>query len=76
LSEVPHKPQLLHSMHCQGYFLTEMIMLAVNCKHDGCPGEKTTMIFFWGWLLEFRPKIKLVSFLSADEKFLPGSHLF
>ena len=37
LSEVPHRPQLLHSIHCQGYFFTEMIMLGVNCKHDGWP---------------------------------------
>ena len=36
-SEVPHRPQDLHSMHCHGYFLTEMIILAVNCKQVGCP---------------------------------------
>lgn len=29
--------QYLHSMHCQRYLRTEMIMLAVNCRHVGCP---------------------------------------
>ena len=38
LSDVPQSPQDLHSIHCQGYFFTEMIILAENCRHEGCPG--------------------------------------
>lgn len=34
-SEVPHRLQVLHSMHCQGYFLTLTFMLAVNCRQLG-----------------------------------------
>ena len=40
-SLVPHRVQHLHSMHCQGYSLTEMIMLWVNCRQVGCPREST-----------------------------------
>ena len=38
MSEFPHKEQHLHSMHCQRYCFTEMIILGVNCKHVGWPG--------------------------------------
>lgn len=37
LSDVPQIEQHLHSMHCQRYFPTEMIIFAVNCKHVGWP---------------------------------------
>ena len=37
LSDVPQIEQHLHSIHCQRYFFTEMIMFAVNCKQVGCP---------------------------------------
>ena len=40
MSEVPQRLQHLHSIHCQRYCLTEMIILAVNCKQDGCPITK------------------------------------
>lgn len=43
LSEFPHRLQHLHSIHCQRYCLTEIIMLAVNCKHDGCPKNSTNV---------------------------------
>lgn len=37
LSDVPQIEQHLHSIHCQRYFPTEIIILAVNCKHVGWP---------------------------------------
>lgn len=37
LSELPQRLQHLHSMHCQRYCLTDMIMLAVNWRQVGCP---------------------------------------
>lgn len=35
LSDVPQIEQHLHSMHCQRYLPTEMIMFAVNWRHVG-----------------------------------------
>lgn len=40
LSDVPQRPQDLHSIHCQGYFFTDIIMFGVNCRQDGCPGAR------------------------------------
>lgn len=37
LSEVPQIEQYLHSIHCQRYFRTEMIIFLVNCKQVGWP---------------------------------------
>ena len=37
-SEVPHRLQDLHSMHCQRYVLTAAVMFTVNCRQDGWPG--------------------------------------
>ena len=37
LSDVPQIEQHLHSMHCQRYFPTEMIIFAVNWRHVGWP---------------------------------------
>ena len=34
-SLVPHRVQVLHSMHCQGYFLTLIIMFLVNWRQVG-----------------------------------------
>jgi len=39
LSEVPQTEQHLHSMHCHRYFFTEIIILSVNCRHDGWPEQ-------------------------------------
>ena len=34
-SLVPQSVQVLHSMHCQGYFLTLSNMFSVNCRQVG-----------------------------------------
>lgn len=39
-SEVPHRLQDLHSMHCQRYVRTAAVIFTVNCKHEGCPGGR------------------------------------
>lgn len=39
-SEVPHKLQLLHSMHCHRYVRTAAVMFTVNCRQEGCPGRE------------------------------------
>lgn len=39
-SEVPHRVQDLHSMHCHWYVRTARIMLSVNCRHEGWPERK------------------------------------
>lgn len=36
LSDVPQRPHDLHSIHCQRYFFTERIILAVNWRQVGC----------------------------------------
>ena len=33
--------QVLHSMHCQGYFLTLIIMLGVNWRQVGWPAHQS-----------------------------------
>ncbi len=35
LSDVPQSPHDLHSMHCHGYFFTEIIIFGVNCRQEG-----------------------------------------
>ena len=42
LSDVPHMPHDLHSMHCHGYFLTDIIMFGVNWRQLGCPKHPHT----------------------------------
>ena len=39
-SDVPQTVQHLHSIHCHGYFLTEMIIFSVNCKQLGWPKDE------------------------------------
>lgn len=57
LSELPQRLQHLHSMHCQRYCLTDMIMLAVNCKQVGCPTriEKNTLASVCLWSTCLKP---------------------
>lgn len=50
LSEVPQTEQHLHSMHCQRYFFTDILILAVNCRQVGCP-------------IKFKDKLKIIVLL-------------
>ena len=40
LSDVPHIPHDLHSIHCHGYFFTEIIIFGVNWRQLGCPVDR------------------------------------
>ena len=42
-SDVPQTVQHLHSIHCHGYFLTEMIIFSVNCKQLGWPKSQQSI---------------------------------
>jgi len=47
LSDVPQIEQHLHSIHCQRYFPTEIIIFAVNCRHVGWPKNiRSKLIMF------------------------------
>lgn len=37
LSDVPHKQQHLHSIHCHLYFFTCAVKFSLNCKQEGWP---------------------------------------
>lgn len=42
-SEVPHRVQVLHSIHCQRYLTTLFIILGVNWRQEGWPERNKTI---------------------------------
>ena len=72
-SEVPQTAHDLHSMHCQGYFLTDKIMLVVNCRQVGWPmlySEDVKVAYNSYWIIKPSSiwQVKFLALLCKSKK--------